>query len=57
MYDSICAFQRKLLILQKQIAANNFAQFPTLKSLQNTDDLCDDDHTENYSEKISQLQL
>ena len=42
-YDLIRAFEIKLQLFQRQIAAHNFAHFPNLKSMQNANNLDDGD--------------
>lgn len=53
-YDLIRAFEVKLQLFQRQIAAHNLAHFPNLKSMQN-ENVDDGDLAEKYCEKISKL--
>ncbi|XP_063881706.1 general transcription factor II-I repeat domain-containing protein 2-like [Scylla paramamosain] len=55
MHESIRAFEVKLKLFERQLAANNAAHFPTLKSLQSTPEFRGIISREKYCNMISKL--
>ncbi|XP_063857826.1 general transcription factor II-I repeat domain-containing protein 2A-like [Scylla paramamosain] len=55
MHESIRAFEVKLKLFERQLAANNAAHFPTLKSLQSTPEFRGIISREKYRNMISKL--
>ena len=55
LHDSIRAFELKLKLFERQLAASNTAHFPTLKSMQDEPEFHGDFNTEKYCNKITKL--